>query len=121
MTGLDILAQAAGPAAGPENTQAVYSLIADVWKFVGDLSWVEAVLAVSFGVVYMLYGWRIFRILVVICFGLIGMILGMLAGQELSGPGSTTSQVMGGLLGCAVLAFVAVPLMKWCVSLFNRH
>jgi len=44
-----------------------------IWEQIVALSWLEAVLAISFGVVYMLYGWRIFKVLVVICFGLAGL------------------------------------------------
>ena len=43
-----------------------------IWQQITDLSWLHAVVAISVGIVYMLYGWRIFRVLVVICFGLAG-------------------------------------------------
>ena len=42
-----------------------------IWEQINTLSWFHAVLAISFGVVYLLYGWRIFKALTVICFGLI--------------------------------------------------
>ena len=84
-----------------------------IWAQVISLSWLEAVLAVSFGVVYLLYGWRIFRILVVICFGLIGMYLGMGAG-EMAG-----TKLWGGVVGLIVFAAVSAPLMKWCVCLLG--
>lgn len=87
-----------------------------IWSQITELSWLQAVLAVSFGIVYMLYGWRIFRILVVISFGLIGMVLGIMAGQSIGG---SLGHVWGGVLGCALLAFVSVPLMKWCVCLLG--
>jgi len=87
-----------------------------IWTQITELTWLQAVLAVSFGMVYMLYGWRIFRILVVICFGLIGMLLGIMAGRSMGG---SLGHVWGGILGCALLAFVSVPLMKWCVCLLG--
>jgi hypothetical protein len=49
-------------------------------------------------------------VLVVICFGLAGMFLGIYAGRHF---GST---IWGGIVGLAVFAVVSVPLMKWCVS-----
>jgi hypothetical protein len=77
------------------------------------LSWLEAVLAISFGVVYMLYGWRIFKILVVICFGLIGIFAGMKIGQQFD------LQILGAVVGLFLLAALSVPLMRWAVSLLG--
>ncbi len=85
-----------------------------IWQQITDLSWLHAVIAISVGLVYMLYGWRIFRVLVVISFGLGGMYLGMYAGEHFFG-----SLIWGGVLGLAVFAIIAVPLMKWCVSVLG--
>lgn len=93
-----------------------------VWEQITHLTWFQAVLAISFGVVYLLYGWRIFRVLVVISFGMIGMFLGIMAGQKFgnnSPDGPTLYVVWGGLIGTALLAFLSVPLMKWCVSVLG--
>jgi hypothetical protein len=92
------------------DTSLVRQSIDLLWEQIVALSWFQAVLAISFGVVYLLYGWRIFRVLVVICFGMIGMFLGMMMGERFG------NIPIGGLIGTAVLAFLAVPLMKWCVS-----
>ena len=53
-----------------------------IWEQISTLTWFQAVLAVSFGVVYLVYGWRIFKVLTVICFGLIGMFAGMMIGKN---------------------------------------
>ncbi|MBN1817993.1 MAG: hypothetical protein JW828_11590 [Sedimentisphaerales bacterium] len=108
----NLLAQAE-PVNTAGNERVVESLVDMIWQQITVLTWLQAVLAVSFGIVYMLYGWRIFRILVVISFGLIGMILGIMGGRQMG------SEVLGGLLGCALLAFISVPLMKWCVCLLG--
>ena len=84
-----------------------------IWNQITTLTWLQAVIAVSFGIVYLLYGWRIFRILVVICFGLFGMFLGIKFGAR------TGSEVWGGVLGMAIFAGVSMPLMKWCVSILG--
>ena len=55
----------------------------EFWESISTLDWRYALLMLSVGVVYMLYGWRIFRVLVVISFGFIGLFLGILAGQKL--------------------------------------
>jgi len=87
--------------------------LAFIWQQITDLSWLHAVIAISVGIVYMLYGWRIFRILVVISFGLLGMFLGIYAGRNFG------SSIWGGLIGLTLFAMVSVPLMKWCVSLLG--
>ena len=84
-----------------------------IWEQIVALSWLEAVLAISFGVVYMLYGWRIFKILVVICFGLVGIFGGIKIGQQFD------AQLLGAVVGFFVLAALSVPLMRWAVSLLG--
>ena len=84
-----------------------------IWQQIAALSWLEAVLAISFGVVYMLYGWRIFKILVVICFGLIGLFAGIKIGQQFN------LQILGAVVGLFLMAALSVPLMRWAVSLLG--
>jgi hypothetical protein len=96
------------------NSQEIHAETMEfIWQQITDLSWLHAVIAISVGIVYMLYGWRIFRVLVVICFGLAGMFLGIFAGRNF---GST---IWGGILGLILFAVISVPLMKWCVSLLG--
>jgi hypothetical protein len=93
------------------NSQSLHAdALNFIWQQITDLSWLHAVIAISVGIVYMLYGWRIFRVLVVICFGLGGMFLGIFAGRHFG------SVILGGVLGLALFAVISVPLMKWCVS-----
>lgn len=112
-----VLAQAGQPEKADEG---IVSQALDLaWDQITHLTWFQAVLAISFGVVYLLYGWRIFRVLVVISFGMIGMFLGIIAGQKFGSgntEGPTTYVIWGGLIGTTLLAFLSVPLMKWCVS-----
>jgi hypothetical protein len=84
-----------------------------VWEQITSLTWLQAVIGISFGMVYLLYGWRIFRILVVICFALIGLFLGIMAGQKFG------SELMGGVMGTIAFAVLAVWLVKWCVSILG--
>jgi hypothetical protein len=84
-----------------------------IWEQISTLSWFHAVLAISFGIVYLLYGWRIFRALTVICFGLIGMFLGMKLGEIMG------SQMWGGVFGLIVLAILSIPLMKYCICMLG--
>jgi hypothetical protein len=91
-----------------------------IWEQITALTWLQAVLAISFGIVWLLYGWRIFKILVVISFALLGLYLGVTVGQQFADPGEpNNAEVWAGVIGLATLAFVSVPLMKWCVCILG--
>jgi hypothetical protein len=116
MEPMTILAQAAEVTAEPaaELTAETDLIPVDlIWEQIAALSWLEAVLAISFGIVYMLYGWRIFKALVVICFGLVGLFGGIKVGQQFDEP------LLGGVVGLVLLAVLSVPLMRWAVSLLG--
>jgi hypothetical protein len=84
-----------------------------IWEHITTLSWLQAVLAICFGTVFILYGWRVFKILVVICFGLVGMFAGIRIGQRFD------SQIAGAIVGLVLLAAISIPLMRWAVSLLG--
>jgi hypothetical protein len=100
------------------NGQAQIIPLDFVWEQITSLSWLQAVIGISFGMVYLLYGWRIFRILVVICFGLAGLYLGMLAGQKF-GNQQDNMQLWGGVLGMLALGILSMNLMRWGVSVLG--
>ena len=86
------------------------------WSQITSLSWLEALTFVSFGTVCIFYGWRVFKILVVINFGLLGLVMGMAITNQIVG---LNNQVAGGLVGMVVLASLSVPLMRWAVSILG--
>jgi len=100
----------------PATTSSNFSMdpaLNFVWEQITNLTWLQAVVGISFGMVYLLYGWRIFRILVVIAFALIGMFLGIMAGQKFG------SELMGGIMGVILFAVLSMSLVKWCVSILG--
>lgn len=105
-----VLAQA-GETAASKSTDIVP--IDLVWEQISTLSWLQALIAVSFGAVYLLYGWRIFKVLTVVCFGMLGLFAGMKFGHMAS------SVLWGGVIGLLGLAILSIPLMKWAVSLLG--
>lgn len=107
MSAFFVLAQAA------ENQQQIVPM--DVfWQQVAKLSWLEALIAVSFGAVYLIYGWRIFKVLAVVSFGMVGLFAGMQLGSKMgSGPSAI---LWGGVIGLLLLAVLSIPLMHWAVS-----
>jgi hypothetical protein len=113
---MTILAQAAeSTAEGAEAQQSIVPI--DLfWKQITSLSMLEALTFVSFGTVCLLYGWRVFKVLVVISFGLIGMILGVAITQRIVG---LNNQLTGGVIGGVLLAILSVPLMRWAVCILG--
>lgn len=86
------------------------------WKHITSLGRVEAFMFVSFGVVWLLYGWRVFKVLVVITFALLGLVLGMAVAGKIQG---INNQFAGGVVGMLALAILSVPLMRWAVGLLG--
>jgi len=112
---ITILAQAA-KAAGPEAAEESIVPIDLFWKQITSLGLLEALMFISFGAVCLVYGWRVFKILVVISFGLLGLLLGIMVGGRIGGE---DSQLIGGLIGLGLMAVLSVPLMRWAVSILG--
>jgi hypothetical protein len=86
-----------------------------IWKHITDLGLIEALMFISFGVVCLFYGWRIFKILVTICFGLIGLLVGVWANKYL-----ISGNVVWLAMFCVVVfAVFSIPLMRWGVSVLG--
>ncbi len=107
-----ILAQAVETTSAQAAEEAVVP-IESFWAYITSLNLVEAITFISFGVVCLFYGWRVFKILVVISFALLGMFLGIAITDKIVG---LNSQLWGGLIGMGLLAILSVPLMRWAVS-----
>jgi hypothetical protein len=113
---ISLLAQASEPTKSIQVEEINIVPIDFIWEQVTSLSWLHAVIAISFGVVWLLYGWRIFKILVVISFALLGLYLGITVGRQISGQQTNAgNEVWAAVIGLALFAFLSVPLMKWCV------
>ena len=108
---LMILAQTAE--SSEEPFFSMQAILDSVWEQATSLSWLQAVVAISFGMVYLLYGWRIFKVLVVICFGLVGLFVGIKIGAQFD------ARILGGIVGLSILAGISVPLMRWAVSILG--
>jgi hypothetical protein len=84
-----------------------------IWEQISTLDWLQALIAVFFGAVYMLYGWRIFKVLAVVSFGMLGLFIGRKVG------GMIGSSLWGAIIGLVGLAVLSIPLMKWAVSILG--
>jgi len=112
---LTMLAQVARTTEGAAREEAVVPVNL-IWEYITSLNALEAVTFISFGAVCLMYGWRVFRVLVVICFGLLGLAIGIIVGDKIQGD---NSQVWGGFIGLGLMAGAAVPLMRWAVSVLG--
>jgi hypothetical protein len=74
----------------------------------------SAILIVIIGVVYLMYGWTMFRGLVLLNAMLIGAYVGVLVGSRYS-----TYPLAGGLIGAVVAGITTWPLMKWAVAVIG--
>ncbi len=110
-----ILAQAVETSSEQAAEEAVVP-IETFWAYITSLNLVEAVTFISFGAVCLFYGWRVFKILVVISFALLGLFLGFSITDKIVG---LNSQLWGGLIGMVLLAVLSIPLMKWAVCLLG--
>lgn len=112
---LVILAQASSQTAQTAKETSVVPVDL-IWEQITALSWLQALIAVSFGAVYLFYGWRIFKVLTAVCFGMLGLFAGMRIGESMGG---TNSVLWGGIIGLASLAVLSIPLVKWAVSILG--
>lgn len=87
-----------------------------IWEHITSLGMLEALTFISFGVVCLLYGWRVFKVLVVISFALLGLFLGMTISDKINGGDST---IVGGIVGLVAMAALSMSLMRWAVSILG--
>jgi hypothetical protein len=112
---MDYLMILAQTAAETTTEEAVVPI--DVfWEQITSLSLLEALTFISFGVVCLFYGWRVFKVLVVINFALLGLMMGMAITDKIVG---LNNQFAGGITGMIILAVLSVPLMRWSVCLLG--
>jgi hypothetical protein len=110
----------AAPAA-PAGVNAMdWMKLPDHWPAQGDIiTWCQnmtpaaATLLVMFGLVYLLFGWYIFKILVTLNAALVGAAIGALLGSKANSTGA------GALIGGFVAAALTWPLMKWAVAIMG--
>jgi len=86
-----------------------------IWKYVISLGVLEALIFISYGVVWLFYGWRVFKILVMISFSLFGLFVGVWVHSELIGGEVVWLSVLFMLL----FGFGAIWFLKWAVSLLG--
>ena len=82
-------------------------------QLIVNISWLEAAVCIAFGIIYLTYGWRVYKALVVINFAGIGLFVGMFIGRKLGSP------LWGGMIGTFAAATFSWPFRKYCVSVLG--
>lgn len=114
---ITILAQTVETASqAPQQAEEAIVPVDWIWGHITSLNLLEALTFISFGAVCLFYGWRVFKILVVISFALLGLFLGIIITDRISGGGN---KLLGGLIGLGLTAAISVPLMRWAVSILG--
>lgn len=109
---------------GPINQTAPQTVswlhVPNHWPVQADLiSWCQsmgpglATLLIILGVVYLLFGFYMFKALVVLNAALMGAWIGIALGER------TGAAVPGGILGGFIAAALALPFMKWAVAIMG--
>ncbi len=99
----------------PEAVEGAVVPVDVIWERITSLDLLEALTFISFGVVCLFYGWRIFKILVTISFALLGLLVGVWTNRLLIGG----NVIWLAAITTVVFAFLSVPLMRWGVSILG--
>ncbi len=86
-----------------------------IWEQVTSLGILEALTFISFGVVCLFYGWRVFKVLVVICFALAGLFAGVVISNKVGGGNNPLLAVILSI----IFGILSVPLLRWGVSILG--
>jgi hypothetical protein len=95
------------------GTRYVLRALDFIWQQATLLTWLHAVIGISFGIIVLMYGWQIYKALTVIGFGILGLYLGLWIGTQFQKP------LPGAIVGCVLLVILAIPLMKWAVAILG--
>jgi hypothetical protein len=111
-----ILAQTAeGGDTTPLGTTSSVIPVDMIWEYVINVNLLEALTFISFGIVCLFYGWRVFKILVSICFGLIGIFVGIKINTLFVGGNGFWL----GIIFMVLFAACSIPFVRWGVSLLG--
>jgi len=115
MDWLTILAQSAEGNAEETAARSTVVPVDAFWETITNLSLLEALTFVAFGVVCLFYGWRVFKALAIICFAVLGLIAGLMISQRV---GSSDNPILAISLSI-IMAIFAIPLMRWAVGILG--
>jgi len=99
----------------PEHAETILPLDT-MWQHITSMQALEALMFIAFGCVCLFYGWRIFKMLVVISFSLIGLAIGWFFTERFI---VGLNPLWGGIAGMIVLGVASMSLLKWAVCILG--
>jgi hypothetical protein len=97
------------------GTKHVMRVLDYIWQQATVMTWLQAVLAISFGVIVLMYGWRIYKTLTIIGFGILGLYVGMWVGARFN----FNKELIGSIVCAIVFMALALPLMRWAICILG--
>ena len=122
MMNLNMLAQVTTDPATTEGSRDIPTLIQRLldfnalWLKLDTISSVQALGAITIAIIFLLYGWRLFRLLVALNFLYLGLFLGRYAGLQSNQPSIV---MLTGILGAIFCISMTFPFMKYCVAILG--
>jgi hypothetical protein len=95
------------------GTKHVLRVLDFFWQQATILTWLQAVIGISFGVIILMYGARIYKTLTALGFGLIGLFIGLWIGAQFH------KEIPGAIVGCILMVTLAIPLIRWAVAILG--
>jgi hypothetical protein len=95
------------------GTKYVLLVLDKIWQQVTAMTWLQSVIAISFGVIVLLYGWRIYKTLTVIGFGVLGLHIGLWIGAQFG------KELVFSIIVSILLMVLAMPLVRWAVCILG--
>ena len=116
--GLNLLAQVANDPSGAETAKTFPTVeqmmdFERLWQKLDAISTVQAMGALTIAIIFIFYGWRLFRLLIALNFICIGLVLGQKAGEFSQQPNIV---LFCGVLGAIFLGVMTYPFMKYCAA-----
>lgn len=98
----------------PRAVESTIVPVNNIWTHMETIRTPEALMFISFGLICMFYGWRIFKALTIMSFALIGLYIGSLLNQKMS-----WDNPIAPIVGALALGIASIPLMKWAVGILG--
>lgn len=111
-----LLAKTAAAAPSPLDFEPItrFPVQQDFLTWCHQMSTGSAILLVLVGVVYLMYGWTMFRGLILLNAVLVGAYVGVIVGSRYA-----SYPMAGGLIGAVIAGITTWPLMKWAVAVIG--
>ncbi len=115
MYNIYVLAQQTSRVVHPTAAESTVMPVRQLWDHIMTIGLPEAAMFIAFGIICLFYGWRIFKALAIMCSSLVGLVVGLFLSHQVGGE----SNPLLGIIMAIVFGVIAVPMMRWAVSILG--